>query len=63
MTNNIDNAALRLLRADMDTLAHHLSRLDRGSRHQLARTVAEMLERVTAVHYLGCEHRPQETRR
>lgn len=54
MTNNIDNAALRLLRADMDTLAHHLSRLDRGSRHQLARVVAEMLERVTA---------PQNTRR
>jgi hypothetical protein len=55
VTNNIDDAALRLLRADLDQLAHHLSRLDRGSRHQLARVVAEMLERVTAA--------PQNTRR
>jgi hypothetical protein len=49
-----DSAALGILRADLDQLAHHLSRLDRGSRHQLARVVAEMLERVAA---------PQDTRR
>lgn len=55
-----DSAALRVLRADLDQLAHHVSRLDPGSRLQLAQTVAEMLERVAAGH---TTLRPQDARR
>lgn len=50
MTTTDDRAALRVLRSDLDQLSHHLSRLDPGSRLQLARIVAEMLERVASGH-------------
>jgi hypothetical protein len=44
-----DGAALRILRGDLDALAHHLSELDRGSRLRLALLVAELLERIASV--------------
>ncbi len=41
-----DGASLRLLRADLDVLAHHLGELDRGTRLHLSAAVAELLERL-----------------
>jgi hypothetical protein len=53
-----DSAALRLLRADLDQLGHHLSELDRGTLVSLRLCVAELLERIAGRGHPGSSGPP-----
>jgi hypothetical protein len=50
LDSDADRAALRLLRADLDALNHHLSELDRGTRLSLHLLATDLLERIADRH-------------